>query len=196
MSETRNDPPTLAQIKAEATNVDTPIWSAIYDWHEADNTTPEGDAAEDAAIKQIDGGICSALDAAYEAGQRDAYNIANIDYKVVAKASCDRLDRIYELEAWKASAMSVMAPLQDVAKEFGIGLGLSITEELAKIVRSKAADAETFRSTLARKLGEMMVMQRDLDAARAEIARLRAGKPEPVRHVAGPNLGARWEDGK
>lgn len=132
------DEPTLAQIMDRATDAQGDIWTALKLWR----GRMIGDAG---SIGQIDGLLYSALDAAHEAGLREANSADALSF---IADELKRSQHIAELEAWKTSAMEVMAPLQDVAGELGLPLGKSITHELRDLVRSQAAEIARLRASL------------------------------------------------
>jgi len=127
----RPDSPTLAEIKADARTLS--IWSIVRSWAiqaEGPNGTDEG--AQRAAIA-LDRAIAYRIDAAYEAGRRDAHDVEH------------------------------------------------------------AADMKAADAIIAQQISEISRMKDELSGARAEIARLRANKPDPApKPIASPSIGARW----
>lgn len=168
-------PPTLAQIKTAAAAAHNAIWQSIVHYALAPRAPSD-------PVSKVDRAVASALDAAYGAGQRDAQipPLMKMDeHGNVTMA--DQAEKITELEAWKASAMAVMAPLEDIMKEFSLPLGSSITESVAEWVRELNS--------------ELNAAVDENAGLRAEIARLRNPAAEPVKHVASPSIGARWDGG-
>lgn len=140
-------------------------------------------------------------DAAYEAGRRDVKE-RSLDINLQR--------RVTELEAWKSSAMSVMEPLQRLAKEFNIPLGAPITEGIADLVRRQKASIDALqyqfnraierRDELLSDLEESQAHVADLELEamllRSEIGRLRGADPAPQSIAkSSPNFAARWGGG-
>lgn len=187
------DPPTLAQITERAIDDCGDIWIALKLWR--------GRQISDAgSIGQIDGLIAGELDAAYEAGRRDERRESCAIYEtgtgIMESAIAEQRVVIDRLKAWKSSAMDVMRPLQDIAKEFGLPLGASITEAVVALVRSQAVSIAELRTTIDRSERLPAEVRKQLDGAVSEIERLRnPPAPEPVSRVASPSISARWNDG-
>ncbi len=200
LSAKRPDPPTLERIKADVRDDNGRFWSAMI-------------------MMGTYKAITDLIDDAYDAGRRDA-TAWLVNAPAAIRERDTALAEVGRLEAWKSSAMAVMAPLQDIAKEFGLPLGVSITEATSDLMRRQRDEIIELR-TANSKLGDerssaraegdrLFIMHNEAvlalhdtlvetDGLRAEIARLRNPNkpaPSPVIPQQEPIAwSARWDDG-
>lgn len=163
-----------------------------------------------------EGAVLSDLDAAYEAGKRDgeglpplmrvgnggaveradmAFSVMEENCNRAIKQRDDALAAVAKARILESLRRDGNGAAEDIAKEFGLPLGVPITEGVAALVRTQAAEIARMRKFSDETDDHVNALQQEIIGQSNEISRLRNPAPEPApRAVARPLISALWDD--